>query len=71
MIIIKTKEGDTIEIQERELWGDNTNGDFCSLIMRMRLDGCLMLPRRYLPFDSVAFIVRTPEANVEAPFRPQ
>ena len=72
MIIIKTKQGDTIEIQEREIWGDqgdqNALGLFASQI---RLNGFLMMPRLYIAHESISFIVRTPDANVEGTVTPQ
>lgn len=65
MIIIKTKQGDTVEIHESKLWNieDSTNfGNFCTSIRCM---GYLMTPELYIEHANIMMIIRSPNPNVE------
>ena len=67
MIIIKTRQGDTIELKERELWGETVQneyafGNFCTQI---RVNGYLLMPKLYLPHESILFMVLSPNPTIE------
>jgi hypothetical protein len=67
MIIIKTKQGDTIEIHERKLWEDENSANFGTLCMNIRCTGYLMTPELYIESTNILMIVRSPNPNTEGP----